>query len=162
MRSVCKWIIDLEATKHTTSHRVAFDTYKVNSPCNVRLGDDSVAKAIRIGSIVVGVKTRGIRNKVHIIDVLYVPKLQANLLSVSKLLLNGLKVQFLVNECIVGGANGDVVVIAQCEGNLYQMTFMEVCVGDAANFVRLHVRGGSAKLWHHRFGHLNVRRAYAF
>lgn len=34
------------ATKHMTSHRVAFDIYEVISPYNVRLGDDSVAQEI--------------------------------------------------------------------------------------------------------------------
>ena len=41
-------------------------------------------------SIVVGVETRVIRNRVCIMDVLYMPKLQANLLSVNKLLSNEL------------------------------------------------------------------------
>ena len=36
-------------------------------------------------------------------------KLQANFLSVSILLANGLKVQFIVDKWIVGDANGDVV-----------------------------------------------------
>jgi hypothetical protein len=44
-------------------------------------------------------------------DMLHMPKLRANLLSVSKYLSNGLKMQVLMNEYIVGGANGDVVVI---------------------------------------------------
>ena len=84
----------------------------VISPPNVHLSEDSVAKAIGMEFIVVGVETRGIRKRICITDVLYVPMLQANLLSVSKLLLNGLKVQFLANKCIVGGANGDMVAIA--------------------------------------------------
>jgi hypothetical protein len=41
-------------------------------------------------------------------DTLHVPKLQENLLSVSILLLNGLKVQFNPYECIVRGPNGEV------------------------------------------------------
>ena len=85
LRSVCKWIMDSKATKHMTLHSATFDTYKVISSCNVRLDDDSVAKAI-------GIEMRGIRKKVRITYVLHVLKLQANLLSVSKLLTNGLKV----------------------------------------------------------------------
>ena len=58
----------------------------------MRFGDDSMAEAIGMGSIVVGVETKGIKNRVPITDVLHVPKLQADLLLVSKLLWNGLKV----------------------------------------------------------------------
>ena len=133
----------------------------VISPPNVHLSEDSVAKAIGMEFIVVGVETRGIRKRICITDVLYVPMLQANLLSVSKLLLNGLKVQFLANKCIVGGANGDMVAIAWHERNLYQMTFSEACGVDVANFVCSHVGGGLVELWHCRLGYLNVRSVYA-
>ena len=39
-----------------TSHRTTFDTYKVIFPCNVHLSDDSVVEAIRMDSIIMGVK----------------------------------------------------------------------------------------------------------
>lgn len=53
-RCICKWIMDSEATKYMTSHRVAFDIYEVIIPRNVRLGDDIVAEFI-----VIEVETRG-------------------------------------------------------------------------------------------------------
>lgn len=28
-KSMCKWIVDSEATKHMTSHRATFDTYEI-------------------------------------------------------------------------------------------------------------------------------------
>jgi hypothetical protein len=56
LRSACKGIMDPRATKHMTLHRAAFDTYKVISPHNVHLDDNSVAKAIGRGSIVVEIE----------------------------------------------------------------------------------------------------------
>ena len=159
--SVCKWIMDSGATKHMTSHRTAFDTYEVICPRDVRLSDGSVAKAIGMGSIVVGVETRGKATTIRITDVLHVPKLQANLLSVSKLVSKGLKVRFHMNECIVGGANGDTVAIARREDNLYQMTFTEVHGAHSANSEHSRAGGDSVELWHHRLGHLDVRSIYA-
>lgn len=67
-----------------TLHRATFDTYKVISPQNVRLDNNSLAKAIEMGFIVVDVETRGKMTKICITGVLHVPKLQVNLLSVSK------------------------------------------------------------------------------
>ena len=95
-----------------TSHKATFDTYKVISSQNVCLDDDNMAETISMGSIVVGVETKCKMTKIRITDVLHVPKLQANLLLISKFFLNVLNVQFHVNECIVGGVNGDVVAIA--------------------------------------------------
>ena len=56
--------------------------------------------------------------------------------------------QFHVNKCILGGANGDLVAIAQHEENLYQMKFREVCGTDATNLVCSHARCGPMELWH--------------
>ena len=61
--NVCKWIMDIGATKHMTLYMPTFVTYEVIYSHNVRLGDDSVVEAIRMGSVVVGVETKGIRNK---------------------------------------------------------------------------------------------------
>ena len=83
-RSICKWIMDLGATKHMTSYRAAFNTYEVISLRNVYLDNDNVAKAMGMGFIIVGVETRDKMNRICITDVLHVLKLQANLLSVSK------------------------------------------------------------------------------
>ncbi|OAE20919.1 hypothetical protein AXG93_3256s1660 [Marchantia polymorpha subsp. ruderalis] len=54
-RSMWEWIMDSGATKHMTSHRLAFHTYEVLTSQNVHLGDDSILEAIGIGSIVVEV-----------------------------------------------------------------------------------------------------------
>jgi hypothetical protein len=46
LRNVCKWTMDLRTPKWIILHRVAFNTFKVIIPHNMRLGDDSMAKAI--------------------------------------------------------------------------------------------------------------------
>ena len=63
------------ATKHINLYMMAFDTYEVISPRKVHLGDDSVAKAIGMGSIVIGVETKGKTSTIHITYVLHVSKL---------------------------------------------------------------------------------------
>lgn len=116
-KSICKWIMDSGATKHMTPYRAAFDTYEVIPPRNVHLGDDSVVQAIGMGCIVVEVLERGRLKKVTMKDVLHVPKLQANLLSVSKLVSSGFKVLFNVEGCTLKAPNGNVLAKAPREGN---------------------------------------------
>jgi hypothetical protein len=127
--------MDSGATKHMTSHCLAFDTYKVLTLRSVHLGDDSILEAIGIGSIVVEVMVRGKINKIRINECLHVPKLHANLLSVSKLVSSGLKVQFNFNECIIRVSDGHPVAIAPREGNLYHLHVVKVHGMDAANLV---------------------------
>src|SRR5918997_5494584 len=116
-----------------TPHRVAFDTYEVITSRNVHLGDDSVVDAVGIGSIVVQVLVRGNPKRLRIKDVLHVPKLQANLLSVSKFVSSGMKVQFNVDGCTLRAPNGDVLAVAPHEDNLYQVTFAKVYRAEVAN-----------------------------
>ena len=89
--------MDSGATKQMTLHRTTFNTYEVVFQRNMHLGDDGVAKAIDILSIVIEVEKRGIKNRVCSTYVLHVPKLQVNLFLVSKLLSNKLNVSFYAN-----------------------------------------------------------------
>lgn len=86
--------MDSAITKHMTLHKSAFDTYEVISSCNMHFDNNSMAEAIEMGSIVIVVEIRGIKNIICITSVLHVPKLQVNLLSMGKLLSNGLKCNF--------------------------------------------------------------------
>ena len=142
-KAICKWIMDSGATKHMTPHKVAFDMYEVIPTRNVHMGDDSIVEAIGMGSILVEVMVKGRIRRIKIKDVLHVPKLHANLLSVSKILSSGCKVQFNMNECIVRAFDGEVIAIALREGNLYQMTFTNVCEMHVANLAQNSTMDGA-------------------
>ncbi len=158
-KAICKWIMHSGATKHMTPHRATFDTYEVIPTRNVHMGDDSIVEAIRMGSILVEVMVKGRTKKIRIKDVLRVPKLHANLLSVNKILSSGCKVQFSMNECIVRAFDGEVIAIALREGNLYQMTFTKVCEVHVANVAQTSTI--ALVLWHRRLGHLNIKGMHA-
>jgi hypothetical protein len=57
-----KWIMNSRATKHMTLHEAAFNTYEVIFPRNMHVGDDSMAEAIGMGSIVVGIEKKRKKN----------------------------------------------------------------------------------------------------
>jgi hypothetical protein len=78
----------------------------------VFMGDDSVLQAIGRGSILVDTKVGGCTKRIRFKDVLYVPKLQSNLLSVSKIVEGGLNVQFGALACSVKTLKGDTQAIA--------------------------------------------------
>jgi hypothetical protein len=144
-----------------TPHKAAFDMYEVIPTRNVHMGDDSIVEAIGMGSIFVEVMVKGRTKRIRIKDVLHVPKLHANLLSVSKILSSGCKVQFNMNECIVRAFDGEVIAIALREGNLYQMTFTKVCEMHVANLAQTSTIDGALELWHRHLGHLNTKGVHA-
>ena len=57
---------------------------------------------------------KGNINNIRIKYALNMSKLHANLLSVSNLVSNNLKIQFNLNECIVKSCNGEAIAIAPC------------------------------------------------
>jgi hypothetical protein len=104
---------------------------------------------------------KGRTKRIRIKDVLHVPKLHANLLSMSKILASGCKVQFNMNECIVRSFDGEVIAIALREGNLYQVTFTKVCEMHVANVAQTSTIDGALEFWHCCLGHLNVKGVHA-
>jgi len=140
----------------------SFDMYEVIPTRNVHMGDDTIVEAIGMGSILVEVMVKGQTKRIRIKDMLHVPKLHANLLSMSKILSSGCKVQFNMNECIVRAFDGEVIAIALREGNLYQMTFTKVCEMHVANLAQTSTIDGALELWHRRPRDLNIKGVHAF
>lgn len=50
-KSVRKWIMDLEASKHMTSYKAAFDMYEVITSHNMNISDNRVVQVIKMRSI---------------------------------------------------------------------------------------------------------------
>ena len=92
--SVSDGIVDSGATSHMAPVRNCFQSYNLISPKNVILGDDTVLQAIGRGTVVVDTEVKGRVKTITIKDVLHVPKLNGNLLSVRHLVLTCLPVKF--------------------------------------------------------------------
>ena len=75
------------------------------------MGDDTVLEAIGKGSIKVTLQVGGQLTHTTITQVLHVPKMKNNLISVSKLISEGFKVEFDKDGCKVNDARG--IVVAQ-------------------------------------------------
>lgn len=74
-KSMCKWIMYSQATKHMILFKDAFDTYEVIASRNVHLDSNSVVEAIIMGFIIVEAIVKGELNHILIKNALYVPKL---------------------------------------------------------------------------------------
>ena len=146
----------LGASKHMTSHRAAFNTYEVIIPRNVHLDDNNVVGAIRMESIIMEAIVKGDINWIHIVNVLHLPKLHANLISVSKFVSNGLKVHFNLNKWIIKYYDRKAIAVELREGNFYEILVIKVHQTNAANLVQSPMGDGALKFWYCRLGHLNV------
>jgi hypothetical protein len=89
-----------------------FTTYESIVPRKVYMGDDTILEAIRKGSIKATMQVGGRMLFTTITQVLHVPKMKNSLISISKLILEGLKVELDKDGCKVNNACGIVVAKA--------------------------------------------------
>ncbi len=116
------------------------------------MGDDTILEAIGKGSIKATMQVGGKLLLTTITQVLHVPKMKNNLISVSKLILEGLKVEFDKDGCKVNNVNGIVVAQARREKNLYLLNIN--VRKESVNVAKSSNEG--ATFWHQRFGHFNI------
>lgn len=159
--SVIDWIVDSGASSHMAPNRTCFQSYHVISPKNVILGDDTVLQAVGKGSIVVDTEVKGRVKTITIHDVLHVPKLKANLLSVRHLVMKHLRVEFSDQGCFVLSPSHEEVAIIHEVNGLYQIKFSKMHAAECATLVQSSSNEDKLALWHRRLGHLNVKSVKA-
>ena len=140
-------IIDSGASDHMFTHRELFVTYEPISEVKVNLADNSSTKAIGKGNIKIiqGSSTVILRN------VLHVPNLTKNLISVNRMLqIDDVKVRFEKEECIVE-LNKKVILKAQLMNGLYEVKKQKT---ELANTVQVK-KGKPLMEWHRTLGHMN-------
>ncbi len=116
------------------------------------MGDDTILEAIGKGSIKATMQVGGQLTHTTITQVLHVPKMKNNLISVSKLISEGFKVEFDKDGCKVNDVRGVVVAQARRDKNLYLLNVkVRKDMAHIANSLE-----ESVMLWHERLGHLNM------
>ena len=152
------WIIDSGATCHMCNDANLFvKLHNLEKPEEVTLGDGHVVKATGRGVVKINIESPNTQKGKSCVlqDVLYVPSLSYNLVSVSKATKSGKTVKFNEEGCHILDESQKLIVIAKRIGNLYYLN----CVNShAANPTvgNSNVRSKEVT-WHKRFGHLGVQ-----
>jgi hypothetical protein len=84
-------VIDSGATRHMFYDLSILHKLESIAPTTVKLGDDSAANCTQIGKVVLHMSDG---RRLHLSQVLYVPRLAINLLGVSQLVKNGIMTSF--------------------------------------------------------------------
>lgn len=148
------WLLDSGASKHMTHHRSWFSEFTSHKNETVLLGDEGILDVEGCGSILIERYVNGEWIKGKLENVLYVPSLKKNLLSVGACtnknyiaLFKKNSVELYLNKKLM--ASG----ILQ-RNNLFRMLFRVVGQSIEAE-ANVH-ETGSLKLWHERLGHVGL------
>lgn len=115
-----KWILDTGCTKHMTNSTASFGWW---NPCaeDVSLADGKIVKARGSGKgRITGVGLDGDQVEIKLKELLYVPGMSGNVLSVSRITDEGLTVVFGPRDCrIMDGSR--VIAVGEKSGGLYYL-----------------------------------------
>ena len=144
------WVIDSGASQHISAQQERFINYVPISPITIQIGDGSQIHAIGKGDMVIRANAIDITLR----EVLHVPSIGSNLLSVARIVDQGHHVLFAPSGCQIRSKEG-VRVHGVREGNVYllktqQGALMALTNRDAA---------ATEEVWHRRLAHRNFRAA---
>lgn len=133
-------ILDTGASSHMTGHLDNLNNIKSSIPCSIGLPDGRETVAVEQGDTNLSEKF-----KVH--NVLYVPDLQCNLLSISQLIdENDCEALFTKNDCILQDQDSEMVIgIGEHREGLY--------IVKGSESVAAVKSGENCEVWHQRLGH---------
>ncbi|KAA8546163.1 hypothetical protein F0562_020943 [Nyssa sinensis] len=143
------WYLDSGCSNHMTGNREIFVELDGNYSSQVKLGDGK-SKNVE-GKGIVSILTKGGKEK-FIHDVLYVPCLTQNLLSVGQMIQKGYKLVFDGEECLIFDKKNSTTVAK------VDMTSNRVFPLGASLSDQVVLKSESADesyIWHLRYGHLN-------
>ena len=139
------WLIDSVCTNHMTNDVNLFKHLDKSSVSKVRIGNGEYIPVKGKGIVAIegnsGIKL--------ISDVLFVPEIDQNLLSVGQLLEKGYSVVFKNKHCLISDPTGLEIFTIKMQGKSFSLDWMEEEIAAVSNTTN------EAELWHKRMGHFN-------
>ncbi len=125
-------------------------------PQKVTLGDGHELKATGQGIVKLTIRlSNGKIKECKLNDVLFVPNLSYNLLSVSKAAETGKTTKFDETRCQILGTNKRIIAVAKRTGSLYYLD-TKPSETHLVNAAETDLKQ-KASIWHRRFGHLGMQ-----
>jgi hypothetical protein len=145
------WLIDSGASKHMTGQRNILSCISEKKfSQKVTLGDDYQYPIKGVGESNHKLNSG---NSLKMKEVLYVPGLKKNLLSISALEKKGFRVAFIDGEVLMwakGETLNEAIVIGNEENGLYKLK-------GHSEVAMTHAIENSCELWHRRLSHINYK-----
>lgn len=144
------WYVDSGAAKNMTMHRDWLHNIRPSPVKSIRIADNTFLRAECCGDVTIRVPAKDGYNKIQVREVIYVPELATNLLSVSKILKANCKIEFSKGGCTIFNQMGREIARADEIDDTYRLKIYN----DTVNAMSA-VTEDDTYLWHQRMAHLN-------
>jgi hypothetical protein len=138
------WYVDSGASNHMTPCKEMLTNIKQSNVENIISANNAKLVVKNAGEVLMQTN----KSEIKIDDVLYVPNLAANLLSVNKIVKKGNSVVFDKNGCTIMNGENDIVACCKPENGVYKLNGK--CFAT--------VRQEDAFLWHRKLGHSSLNK----
>ncbi|KAG6456369.1 hypothetical protein O3G_MSEX009690 [Manduca sexta] len=145
------WYIDSGATMHIT--RCSDWMYDLEPPPiqKIMVANNEALSVHNMGKVNIQTNICKDEHLIQVRNVLFIPEVSANLLSVSQLTKNGCKVEFTDGGCNIFNANKILIATARLSNNMYKLNTV---TGNA--YTASCESKADISIWHKRMGHLNI------
>ncbi len=140
-----KWFVDSGCSNHMTFDKSLFSSYTSGHPSTVSLGNNNLANITGIGTVEILILVRGNQVKCTLKNVLHVPDLGYQLLSVPTFDKLGFRTSFESGRCLISSGSR-LLATATMLGNLYQL--------DVPRSEFKALLSTSLPIWHRRLAHV--------
>ena len=151
------WYVDSGASNHMTHHKNWFNELHVpEQPGYVETGDDTVHPIEHVGNVPLAMHDG--KSK-YTADVLHVPTITKNLVSVGQMVEQGLQVKFNSDGCFVEDPNNKYKMVAKGKriGRMFTLN-VKTPAGSNMLYTQKNAVITDIDIWHKRIGHVNVQR----
>lgn len=144
------WFLDSGATDHMSSRKTRMTNFSEVTSA-VEVANKDIIRVEGKGQMKFHPLSGMTKYSITLDDVLYVPELDGNLLSVGRIEEMGHSVVFNKGEAKIIQADGEVILTAIRDGRLYKIQ------EDLSLNITKMVKTVDEELWHRRLGHLNKK-----
>ncbi|KAG8498881.1 hypothetical protein CXB51_005279 [Gossypium anomalum] len=141
------WLVDSGCTHHMAADESLFRDLDRSHVSKIRIGNGDLIQAKGKGNVVINTRSG---NKV-ISDVLFVPDIDQNLLSVGQLVEKGYSLVFENGACVVKDTYGQELISVAMTDKCFMLNMNQL---EKKAYTSL---ADNTDLWHRRLGHVNYR-----
>ncbi|CAF4947657.1 unnamed protein product [Pieris macdunnoughi] len=145
------WYIDSGASTHMTSCREnLLEVRKVHDMKEIIVANNMTVPVVCAGNTQITTLVNNSQFDIKVNNILYIPNLTTNLLSVSQLIAKGNKVIFKSDVCYIHNQRNELIGIANLKNGVYKLNTVK-----SEKVLAAAVQITDAKQWHRRLGHIN-------
>lgn len=139
--------IDSGASNHLTPHGNLLTDKKEATVTQIISANNAKLKVKQAGNLTLNVN----EGEIEVGNVLHVPGLVANLLSVYKIVQSGNSVLFNANGCTIKNKHNETIATCKAENGVYRLR------SNSEKMCMMSTAKANALTWHRRLGHLNYQ-----